>query len=222
MAEVSIDELKGVLNDVINNNDNPGHNFKMISKTNSIVNAINEVVASENIDYIIMGSKGSRGAMEVFLGSNTVRVINGIDDCPIIVVPQNYVFKGLSQIFFSTNFKRAFDKNEIKPLLSIVRLGNYKLKIVQIMGEEYLNDLQKTNKEALKDLLMGLEYFFHKIEVSTSESAAIRDFVKQTESDMISFVNHKYNFFQKLTEENVIKKLSFNSPVPVLVLPGLN
>jgi len=34
-------------------------------------------------------------------------------------------------------------------------------------------------------------------------------------------INHKYNFFNRLLEENVIKKSAFNSKIPVLILPEI-
>lgn len=222
MDEESKEQLDEILNEVKKNNKNSNHNFKTISKSNSIINAINGIVASKNIDVVVMGSKGAKGGKEVFLGSNAVRVINNIDDCPVIVVPQNYLVKAPSQIVFSTNFKRDFNKNELNLLLDISQQLSVKLKIVQVMMEEYLNDSQKTNKEKLIELMTGLDFFFHKIDITLSESTSIKDFVRQTKSDMISFVNHKQNFFQKLTQENVITKISFDSPVPILVLPDLS
>ncbi|CAN0354561.1 unnamed protein product, partial [Ectocarpus sp. 4 AP-2014] len=113
------------------------------------------------------------------------------------------------------------DREELIPLIELIKLWNAKLKVVQIMAEEFLNDSQKVNKQKLISILGGTDHFFHKIDVSSSETNAIRDFVKHTESDMVAFINHKYNFFQKLTRENVVEKISFNSPVPILVLPDL-
>lgn len=38
---------------------------------------------------------------------------------------------------------------------------------------------------------------------------------------MISLVNHKYNFLYRLTRENIVKKVAFNSELPILMLPEL-
>lgn len=87
------------------------------------------------------------------------------------------------------------------------------------MEEEFLDDWRKANKARIERLFTGLDYFIHKINFDTSETDAIRDFVKQTQSDMISLVNHEHNFFSRFTEEKVVKKVSVNTPVPVLILP---
>ncbi|SRR6056297_347625 len=213
--------LAKLLSETEGQNKNSEHHFKTISESNTIVQAINRIVALEYIDFIIMGTTGAKGAIEVFLGSNAVRVIKGVNDCPVLVVPKDYSLKPPKQIVFSTNFNHEFCKKELEPLLVLAKLWNAKLKIVQLMQEDFLDDWQKANKERIKQLFTGLEHSFHKINYTSSETDAVRDFVKQSQSDMISLVNHKHNFFRRFTEENVVKKVSFDSPVPVLILPEL-
>jgi nucleotide-binding universal stress UspA family protein len=219
-AEEVMNDLKSLLRDIQKTNTNTRHYFKIASKSTSLIPAIMEIVRTNQIDYIVMGSKGPKGAIETFLGGNAVTVIKKVD-LPIIIVPKTYVIERPSQIVFSTNFNRAFNKSELATLLFLAKLLCCKIKVVQIMLDTTLNDFQKVNKEHLKDLFKGLDFHFHKIDMYSSETAAIRDFVTKTESDMISLVNHKQNFFYRLTEENVVKKVTFNSPVPILVLPQL-
>lgn len=219
MLDESEHELDLLLKNIIKNNDNSRHQYNAISVSQSLVKAINNLLVSQKIDYIVMGTKGAKGAKEIFLGSNTVRVINEVNNCPIIVVPQNYMTKKPSLIAFSTNFKRAFFEEELKPLLEIVRSNNTQVNIARIMEEEFLTDKQKINKETIKTIFNGLDYIFCKIDMKTSETEALKEFAKQTKSDLISLVHHKYNFFQRFVEEDVVDRLSFNSPVPLLILP---
>ncbi len=74
------------------------------------------------------------------------------------------------------------------------------------MNDSRLDEFQKLNKEYLTDIFDGLEHSFVKIKVKTSETAAINEYVKKMEGDMISLVNHRYNFLQKITQENVVKE----------------
>ncbi|WP_027392451.1 universal stress protein [Aquimarina latercula] len=221
MSDESEESLKDFLNIVIKESDNPKHHFEMVSKANTLIKAINAILVSKKINCIVMGTKGAKGAKEIFLGSNAVKVINGVDDCPVIVVPQNYITKTPSVISFSTNFKRSFYEDELKLLVEVALANGAKINIARIMQEEYLNNDQKINKETLKTLLKDLDYIFCKIDVKTSETEALKEFAKQTESDLISLIHHKHNFFQRLTEEDVVDKISFNSPVPLLILPEL-
>ncbi|KAA1243208.1 universal stress protein [Aquimarina sp. RZ0] len=215
-------DLKVLFNKENEENQNQLHHFEIISRADTLIKAINWAVVSKKIDYIVMGTKGAKGAKEIFLGSNAVKIINGIDNCPIIVVPKAYKPKSPSVIAFSTNFKRTFFSKEIKPLINIVISNSAKINITRIMMEEYLSDPQKMHKETLKTIFKDLDYIFCKIDVETSQTKALKSFAQQTESDLIALVHHKQNFFQRLLDEDVVDKISFNSPLPLLILPELN
>jgi len=221
MIEDVKEEINFVLDDVNRQNKNSKHTFKVVTKANLLADAVEETVISLDIDLIVMATKGAKGMREIFLGSNAVKVINQIDQCATLVVPINYEVKTPKQIVFSTNFKRPFTKEELKPLLYLLSVTNAELKIVQLMDEAYLDEVQQSNKQGLVSLLERIPPLFHKITYKTSETNAIRDFVKETQSDMISLIHHKHSFFYRLTNENVVEKTSFNSPVPLLVLPTI-
>ena len=201
---------------------NPKHSFATIAKPLTFADAIREVLTKNAIDVILLPTKGPRGATENFLGNDAVSVIKTVKNVPIIVVPHAFTAKKPTQIVFSTNFKRAFNRNELETLTVLAKSLRCKIKVVQIMNDSRLDEFQKVNKEYLTDIFDGLEHSFEKIKVKTSETAAINEYVKKMEGDMISLVNHRYNFLQKITQENVVKKVTFNSEVPILILPELD
>ncbi len=213
--------LGNLLKEVKRDFKNPRHSFHITAKHLPFADAIREVVTNNTIDLILLPTKGPRGARETFLGTDTVSAINSIKNVPIIVVPNAFTVKKPVQIVFSTNFKRAFQRNELDALLVLAKSLGCKIKIVQIMNDSRLDEFQKLNKEYLTDIFNGLEHSFEKIKVETSETEAINEYVTKMDGDMISLVNHRYNFLQKITKENVVKKVTFNSEVPILVLPEL-
>ena len=222
LGDESKAELDKVLMDFQKEIKNSNHNFIAISSSKPMTAAIRECIKNVDIDIIIMGAVSAKTGLEVFIGNSTIKVIDTIDSSPIIVVPSGYKFKDPKQVVLSTNFKRTFNSVELSPLIELIKTLNLKFKIVQIMMEEYLNEVQKKNKKLLIELISDVDYYFAKIDMVSSESQAIRDFVVRTESDMVAFIHHKHSFFNKFTEEDVIKKTSFISPVPMLVLPEIS
>ncbi|MDO5989766.1 universal stress protein [Flavivirga amylovorans] len=214
------DDLENVVSQIKKLNNNSKHQFKSISKLDRFIPSIKSIVVDYNIDFIVMGTKGVKGLKSVFLGSNAVKVINAISKCPTIVVPQDFMPKKIKQVVFSTNYKRPFAEAELKPLFKLLKHHDATLNIVQIMEDTILTEKQKTHKQALSYLLDDIPHFFHKIIYETSETKAIKDFIMKTQSDMVSFIHHKNNFFYNLTNEDVVEKTSFNSLVPLLILPA--
>jgi nucleotide-binding universal stress UspA family protein len=202
---------------------NKQHRFKAISTVNTLSEGISEHVIALGIDLILMGTIGAKGLEQFFLGSNTVTIINKVRNCPVIVVPRTYtISKNPRQVVFSTNFKRPFKRTELQPLLDLMLQWRAELKIVQLMDEAHLDDKQKLHRDALVHLLGEIPHFFHKIVYETSETNAIRDFVAETQSDMIALIYHKQSFFYDLLQENVVEKIAFNSSVPLFVLRGVH
>ncbi len=220
-AEEVIIDFNKILKEIKKHNKNSNHFFKSISKPFPFIDSINEAVLSNDIDVIILPTTETRGDAETFLSTKVVTVLNKIKSLPIILVPKGHKVKKPTQIIFSTNFKRAFNRNELEILVVLAKSLRCKIHIVQVMTDNLLDDFQRVNKDYLKDIFNGVDFYFEKVKVKSTETAAIGNFVLEMESDMVSLVNHKYNFLQKLTKENVVKKVAFNCKVPLLVLPEL-
>ncbi|MEN1784081.1 MAG: universal stress protein, partial [Bacteroidota bacterium] len=70
--------------------DNDKHSFQTISSFNLLVDEVKDVVETYGIDLIVTGTKGASGMEEVFMGSNTVRIIKNTKRCPILAIPQHF------------------------------------------------------------------------------------------------------------------------------------
>ena len=70
----------------------PQHSFNCVSSFNLLTEEIKELVEAKDIDFIVTGTKGSSGFEEVFLGSNTVRIIKAVRTCPILAVPEDFEY----------------------------------------------------------------------------------------------------------------------------------
>jgi nucleotide-binding universal stress UspA family protein len=218
-SEESINEIELLVDRLKKTSTNEGHRFEGISIANTLAEAIKEFSKDTQLDYIVMENRSKGNIGKVFLGSKTGRVINGIHNCPIFVVPQDYKIKKPKKIAFSTNFKHAFNEWELQPLLKLVKLWDSSLKIVHHVEEGQLNDSERRHRNALLQLLNGVSYTFNLIQVHTTEVDNLGDFVQNSQCDLLSLINHKYSFLYKLVQKDVVKHLVFNSPTPILILP---
>lgn len=203
------------------NKENKGFIYNFITDTNSLSNSVKETVEEENIDLVICGTKGAKGLTATFIGTNTIKIVNALDATPIIVVPTNYKYKSLSNILFSTNFKRRFYQKEISALLYLSALKNSLVEVVNISENTMLTEKQKTNKKHLKELTKDVKTDFIKLDWNESEMKTIQNYIEDTNDNLLVLINHKSNFFSRLLENNFIKKVVFNSTIPLLFLPEI-
>lgn len=63
---------------------------------------IMEISQAHNCDIIIMGSHGSRGLQEMFIGSNTEKVVRN-SNIPVLVIKKNYTDFEVENFVFATD-----------------------------------------------------------------------------------------------------------------------
>lgn len=220
IKEQSDRDLKRELEKIKSFDKNPEHTFIARSVPDNLVNAIGKTVYREEIDYVIMGTKGASGLKEVFMGSNTYKVIKEVDFCPVIAVPDDYqIDKEIDAILLATGYEHLFENYELKPLLNFVEHFKAKLWIAHVGSLDALAPEQKASKKGLKNRLKSIDYEFIEVEKDTSVNNAIQQLVEKDKTiDMVVMINQNHTFFERLTREPVIKKVSFSSKVPFLVI----
>ncbi len=117
--------------------------LKGISITDSVYNyknfnELNTVALEKEADLIIMGSHGSSGLSEVFVGSNTEKVVRN-SDIPVLVVKKESKNFNTEKAVFACDFieenLNAF-KNAIK-LFNFFTNANLKLLYINLPGQNY-------------------------------------------------------------------------------------
>ena len=215
----SKNELESLLKHLSKNMLNDKHIYKTISKSGSLVPIVQDIVNKENIDMIIMGTTGASGLKEVFMGSNTVQVLKHINTCPILSVPKKYVYEEPTKIVFATDFKNHLGEMELRCLIELQLIHNFKIHFLHIKKENELSEKQQYNMEVLKKNFNEDVFVIDEIETNTTLSETITAFAEDQKVNMICLVNHVHSFIEKLTHEPVIKRVSFHSTIPLLILP---
>lgn len=212
--------IKSLLSELKSKNENPLHEYKGLSRSDSLLNAIGKTVIDNNISYVFMGTKGSSAVKEVFMGSNTVSVMKNIDFCRLVAVPENYSFDIPEQIAFATNFEHVYSEVELRPLIDLAKLWDSEIIILHVDTGKNLTSQQETCKNLLAERLGVLPHRFEEFEEVSKISDAIKSFTSENKSvGMIAMVNYWHSFFERLTKENVINRVAFHTEVPFLIFP---
>ncbi|MFT6795785.1 MAG: nucleotide-binding universal stress UspA family protein [Maribacter sp.] len=220
IKEESERNTKSLVAELKSKNKNPLHAFEGLSISDSLLNAIGKTVIDYNISFVFMGSKGSSAVKEVFMGSNTVSVIKHIDFCRLVAVPENYSFNFPNKIAFATNFEHVSSKVELNPLIDLATLCDSEIIIVHMDMGKNLTSQQQTCKNLLMKRLDGLPHRFVEIKEESKISDAIQSFASENkEVGMIAMASYWHSFFERLTKENVINRIAFDTEVPFLIFP---
>ncbi|MEX0291583.1 MAG: universal stress protein, partial [Flavobacteriaceae bacterium] len=83
--------------------ENRNHHFIALQEYGNILNTVRKKVEDNNIDLIVMGTKGASGVKKTIVGSNTGDVITKIQ-CNVLVVPEKAHFVLPKHIAFPTDY----------------------------------------------------------------------------------------------------------------------
>ncbi|MFC5048073.1 universal stress protein [Aquimarina hainanensis] len=130
------------------------HNYKAFHE-------INEVAKDNEADLIIMGSHGTGGIEEVFVGSNTEKVVR-TSEVPVLVIKQRREDFEIKDVVFACDFKIE----NLKPFFNALQLFNtlgatIHLVYINLPGENFLSSsqIEKRVEEFLHEAGPGhLEY----------------------------------------------------------------
>lgn len=178
-----------------------------------LVQAINNLVKQEDINLIVMGTKGVSGLEEIFLGSNTGSVISNVHTT-LLCVPMNAKFKNIEKIGFTTRYR---DKDR-KALKKVIKIAN-KLKAtvkclyVKTLKSDVTEDQIRAWREEFK--IEPLNFFITSNDDLEDE---VFQFVDSQDIDVLAMLTYKRTFFESLFKKSFAKKLSYHSEIPLLVL----
>ena len=181
---------------------------------------INKLAKEHQASLIIMGSHGTSGLNEMFVGSNTEKVVR-TSDVPVLVVkgePKNFSLD--HSVFvsdFSSNsidvYKRAmsfFDKFNTKVELVYINLPADKFrsnKQLRKRFRDFMEEAEEGNMERLGDIIIYNDY---------SVEAGVFQYAETTRAPLITIPTHGRrglaHFFSGSIGEDIVNR----SDIPVL------
>jgi len=200
----------------------PKHSFKTSTSFSFLVDEINETVEEQGIDLIVTGTKGASGLEEVFMGSNTVRIIKLVKNCPVLAVPQYFEFVTPNEIAFATDFNRFYTQSELQPLRDMAKTFNAAIRIVHVQYEiKALTELQQFNLSMLRKYLGDIEHYVHTVSELNSISKTLEVFTQDLNIHLLAMLNYQHSYMEKMTREPIVKRIAFHTQIPLLVIPEL-
>lgn len=216
-SEAKCDEVK---HKIILDTNNKQHRYTTIATSLPLSSAINKLVEKEEVDFVVMGGKGSTGAIDILVGSNTLAMLQKIKKAPLLIIPQEFDYKPIEKIAFATGFKRGFDINEIQPLTYLVSLRNAIVKVIHVHKKEKLNEEERANFHQLFELLKSSKPENNWLPDTTDMYDSITSYLHKEQIDLLAMIYYKHNAIMRLFREATVKNIAKYTLVPFLIIPA--
>ncbi len=151
--------------------------------------SISNEIANNNSDLLIMGTKGSDGMHEVFVGSNTEKVVRRAA-CPVLSVKQKSKLGDLKKIAFAVNSFQDIGP-AITKLKSFQQFLDASLNIVWVNTPNNFNS-DRVIRKGMKDFVQRyqIENYSFNIFNDVLEEDGIIHFAEEFEMDAIALFTH--------------------------------
>jgi nucleotide-binding universal stress UspA family protein len=168
---------------------------------------------------IVVGAQGAGKMPSDIIGSVTTKVIENIE-VPIIAIPESWEYKNFDKInmLYATDFQDS-DHSALNKLLDITKPFDIKFNCIHIESNENApwKEMQMFKLESsLNNLYPNTDIKCHLIN-HPNLLEGIQNFIDESNIDLISFTSPKRSIFYKLMFPNNLKKMIYQSKIPLLV-----
>jgi nucleotide-binding universal stress UspA family protein len=198
---------------------NPKHKHYTISANNLLIDEIDKIVNDQNIDLIIMGTKGKTNDKKITFGSHTLQVIKYVQ-CPVLAIPENYKYSQPKHILFPTNYLIPYQRRELKLLCEMASPYRAKIDMLYISETDKLSMRQIDNQNFIKEALFKNQIDF-KVKKSKHIVNTIYKYIKENNVDILVMVNTRHSFLEDMLYQSKIDEFSLNLNIPFLALQNM-
>jgi nucleotide-binding universal stress UspA family protein len=142
-----------------------------------------------DIDLIIMGSHGSSGFEEIFVGTNTEKVVR-LSNTPVLIIKNKTDKLNIKKIVFASDFSKEIKKPFLE-LLKFVNIFNAKLKLVMICTPNSFKTTSSAQK-IMKEFVAEFDMPDYSMEIynDTNIEKGITNYADTKEADLIALCTH--------------------------------
>lgn len=189
---------------------------KPVIKHFKVFSEVNEVAEANNADIIIMGSHGTDGLMEIFVGSNTEKVVRNAA-VPVLVVkyeikdfaPKTMIFAcDLKEENISAYQRAAYISNQFGVALHIVYINT--------PGDNFLSTEDIKIKIEKFSSLIGSEFINVKIYNDYTVELGVLNYAEKENIDLIGMPTHGRKGISHFFMGSIGEDVANHSKIPVV------
>lgn len=169
-----------------------------------------ESITAQEVDLIVMGSKGASGMEGFFLGTNAEKVAKNAE-CPVYIVKEETDLSSIKSIVFPTSMKKEDDEilGDIKELQAFHKAN---LHLMKAYDDTLV--LQRDVEKRLADFAQfhGLKDYSVTAKPGIDAGDLILEFAEEVDADLIAMATHDRNGIGRLLGGYISGNVINNNP----------
>ncbi len=180
------------------------------------IDCIVETAEKEDVDLIIMATKGAKGIGELW-GTKTAKIIKSVQ-VPVLVIPDNSSISGIKKVGLACDYSMKTDYEQLSFLIGIAKKLKLDLDVITLnRDEKTMTPGELKNRELMRGQFKkkGTSFSFT---FNNNIEEGIIEYCSQHDIGLIAVLPKSYSYIRSLFHESLTEKMIFHSPLPLLVL----
>lgn len=190
-------------------------NFKTLVRLGNPIRLITETSNLDDIDLIVMGTKGASGLEEILIGSNAASVIQNSNK-PVLIIPPQSEVKPINRIVFACDLDPKVKEQPLQRLGRFALLNGASVDLVHVQNEN-TSAPKAGSRDFYSTNLGGVPHEFSILNAENVEEAITKEAEKEN-ADVVAAISKRYNFIEGLFHRSMTSKLAYHTRLPLLVL----
>lgn len=193
-------------------------NISLLAEQGDFTTELEKLARHRDADLIIMGIKGKSSLVQVFAGSDVLKMVEN-KFCPVMIIPSNASYSEVKNVLLTTDLKNVVSTTPSAPVKKVLCAFNAKLHIVNVNSDHYieLSEAYAAEQERLKEMFAEFNPEFYFLRLYDVDNA-ISEFAKDKHIDLIITVHKEHSVVHKLFNLGHTKKLAYQSTIPVMTV----
>lgn len=155
----------------------------------SMVTAIKDMVKEEDFDLVVIGTHGSSGMEEVFVGSNTERIVRHAP-CPVISVPHEVHLQEIKKILVPIDL-RELRASFFQQIARLQKFFNSELEFIWVKTPHNIENEEQVGQELAAMIeSFGIDNYKFFIVKNIFPTDGIFLEANESEADMVAMATH--------------------------------
>ena len=181
----------------------------------TVARAVTTFTARQPANMVVMGSRGASALKKARMGGTAVSVI---DDCevPVLAIPELAQYKNLQKITYASDLRNV--QKELEILVEFAAIFGSRIHMIHVVPA--LDKKTEMARQGVEDLIKKLKFdkVDFRIIIDENIPSAIDQFIKDSNSELLTTFTHHLSIFEKLFARSVTRTLAYLGTIPLLAL----
>jgi len=196
--------------------------IRFTNQSGILTDVVNQIIAHEKIDLVIIGTHGSSGLTTLLLGNHSRSMIDGVNS-PLLLIPPAAKLSPVKKIAFATDFKNP--EEDIKSIAALAELAkplNAEILLTHIYeNEDKSPEFEQWIKQFVRELPAKID--FSKIRYTMYKSNGAQSGLEwlcdNGDIDILAMMHRSHTFIDSVFRGSQTQKIAGQIPIPLLVFP---